>query len=187
LATTLLFLCAGATRFSRCGGFASPGEGLDESGAREATGIMIPERFTQDACMSPWESTAQTAQALNLPTTIEPALADIYPGRWSGLSFEEIEASDPDALSQWLRDPTAGAPEGETMAAARTRIGGWMDRLAGSSRNLCAISHPMMIRAALSHALGFPLPTTLSIDIAPLSLTRLSFNGKWRLQSLGLN
>jgi hypothetical protein len=32
--------------------------------------------------------------------------------------------------------------------------------------------------------LGFPLETTLAIDIAPLSQVLLSHNGKWRLQLL---
>jgi len=45
-------------------------------------------------------------------------------------------------------------------------------------------THAMTIRAALAYALDFPLHATLSIDIAPLSRIMLSFNRKWRLQSL---
>jgi broad specificity phosphatase PhoE len=42
----------------------------------------------------------------------------------------------------------------------------------------------MPIRAAIAHALDMSLHASLSIDIAPLSRTTLSFNGRWRLQSL---
>jgi broad specificity phosphatase PhoE len=46
------------------------------------------------------------------------------------------------------------------------------------------VTHPTVIRAALAHALGIPLPAALAIDVAPLSRTRLSFNRSWRLHSL---
>ncbi len=73
------------------------------------------------------------------------------------------------------------------MHAGLARIAPLIDAISATEASACWVTHPMMIRAALSHMLGFPLATTLAIDLAPLSSALLSFNGKWRLQSLGAN
>lgn len=184
LATSLLLLCAAATSSSRIGGFSAADEPVDDRSARDAAGCRLPARFEGRIVCSPWHAAVQTAQAMGLGATIEPALADMDAGRWAGRSFEAIETAEPGALAAWLGDPTLGAPGGETMAAARRRVGIWIDEIAGSAAPLCAIGHPMIVRAALSHMLGFPLASTLGIDLAPLSRIRLSFNRVWRLQAL---
>jgi broad specificity phosphatase PhoE len=121
----------------------------------------------------------------------EAAIADIDPGRWQSMPFDRIDADDPGALQAWIADPLAGAPGGEAMTDAQMRIGLWLDevagldKIAGLDRAVCAVTHPMMIRAALAHAIGIPARATLAIDIAPLSGALLSFNRMWRLQALG--
>ncbi len=71
------------------------------------------------------------------------------------------------------------------MEQARLRVGTWMDGIAARQDSVCAVTHPMIVRAALAHALDMPLRATLAVDVAPLSRTTLSFNQTWRLQSLG--
>ncbi|MGC4250143.1 MAG: histidine phosphatase family protein [Sphingobium sp.] len=184
LTTSLLLLCVGATASSRRGGFSDPSESLDEGGIRAADRMEIPERFRDHAFRSPSRAAKETALALSLPARQEAALADMDWGRWAGRSFEEIGDAEPEALTGWLANPANGAPDGETMAAAALRIGRWLDSIRESAHPVCAITHPMMIRAALSHALDMPLRATLTMDIAPLSHTFLSFHRTWRLQSL---
>lgn len=187
LLTTLMFLCAAPTPSSRRGGFPGPDDSVDERGLRDSAAYRLPSRFEGNVVRSSWRAAAETAEAIDRVASVDAVLAEIDHGRWAGSSFEEIEAAEPGALSAWLADPTQGAPDGETMDDARQRIGVWLDKIAGASMSLCAISHPMIIRAALAHTLGFPLETTLAIDIAPLSRTLLSFNRKWRLQGLEVN
>jgi broad specificity phosphatase PhoE len=182
LATSILLLCAAPTSMSRTGGFGVPAQGLDEPGLRAARGLRLPERFMHEVLCSPWRSAIQTAQAMGLAAQTTPALGDLDPGTWADRRFDTI---DPAALAGWIADPLAGAPGGESLHAGKARVGAWLDRSAGASRPIAAVTHPMIVRAALSHALGFPLATTLAIDIAPLSRVTLSYNGKWRLQSLG--
>ena len=141
-------------------------------------------RLTAPVLCSPWRSARETANAIGVAAEIAAPLANLDHGRWSGRGFGAIMAEEPEALAQWLADPASGAPEGESMTAAKTRIGPWLDALAETNVSHAAITHPMMIRAALAHALGLPLAATLSIDIAPLSRALLSFNRKWRLQGL---
>ncbi|WP_052505708.1 histidine phosphatase family protein [Novosphingobium sp. P6W] len=181
MATSLLLLCAASTKLSRSGGFPGPADPLDEPGVRAAAACQLPSRYTAELRCSPAQSARETATAMGLTTRIDPALADIDHGHWAGCAFDEIA---PDALASWLADPAGGAPGGETMAQVQARVGAWLDDIAAASGAICAVTHSMTIRAALAHALGLPLPATLAIDLAPLSRTMLSFNGRWRLQSL---
>jgi broad specificity phosphatase PhoE len=181
LATSLLLLCAAPTAMSRIGGFASPDDPLDPGALRLIRGRSLPDRFTRDIFTSPWRSAIATAHAMDLTAKPLPTLADLDPGAWAGQPFAAIDHM---ALQAWLADPLAGAPGGETLSQGKSRVGQWIDQVANGSGPLCAITHPMIIRAVLSHTLGFPLETTLAIDIAPLSQVLLSHNGKWRLQLL---
>jgi broad specificity phosphatase PhoE len=180
-----MLLCASATAFSRSGGFAGPQDGLDEAGRRDAGRIVLPRRFGEIAYCSPAMSAQQTAQAMGCTTQIEPLLADLDNGEWSGLSFAAIEEAEPGALMAWLQAPEGGAKGGESLDAACARIAPWLDRLAEQNTPVLAVTHPMLVRAILAQTLGLPVATTLSIDLAPLCRVMLSFNGEWRLQSLG--
>lgn len=182
LPLSLLLLCAAGTRSARTGGFPSPDEGLDEPGAARVKHDGLADRIRAPAFVSPGRAAQEAAALLDLETREEPALADIDFGCWSGQAFSDVP---PDALAAWLGNPVDGTPGGESMAAVRTRAGRWLDGMTDADGPHLAITHATVIRALLSHALEIPLPSTLAIDIAPLSTTRLSFNRRWRLQSLG--
>jgi broad specificity phosphatase PhoE len=183
LATTLVLICAASTRSSRIGGFPAPEEPLDEAG-RRVSEFALEARFRGKVAIGPMLSARESARAIGVEGPIEPALADIDYGRWTGRSFEEVHAAEAEALAAWLADPTTACPGGETMAAVEMRVGCWLDAVAAREAPICAITHPMVIRAALARALGLPPRATLAIDIAPLSRTTLSHNRHWRLQSI---
>ncbi|HEX7751414.1 MAG TPA: histidine phosphatase family protein [Novosphingobium sp.] len=182
LSQALILLCAGATASSRAGGFAAPGEPLDAGGRRAAEARRVADRFHGRTLTGPAVSARETAAAMGLSASVEPALAEIDHGAWTGRSFAEIHAEAPEALATWIADPTAGAPGGERMADVAVRAGAWLAAL--PAEPLCAITHPMTIRCLLADALGLPLPATLGIDLAPLAQVRLSFHGRWRLQAI---
>jgi len=184
LATSLILLCAGGTQSSRTGGFPSPDEALDKSARRDAANCRLDARFHANLFVSSARSALETVDAMNLRGRREPALADVDHGSWAGRSFEAVLAEMPDDLMRWLANPVDSAPGGEPMDAVTLRIGRWLDRIACLDQPICAITHATVIRAALAHTLDLPLRSTLAIDIAPLSRTRLSFNRAWRLQSL---
>ncbi|MGF7148840.1 broad specificity phosphatase PhoE [Sphingomonas zeicaulis] len=180
-----MLLCAGATASSRAGGFADPGEPLDAGGVSDASRVDIAQRFRDTLICSPARAARDTARAMGVDARLDPALADMDQAQWTGRAFEEVAAAQPKPFSTWLANPTAGVPGGETMEAARMRTGRWLDDRAPADVSVAAITHPMIIRAAVAHALGLRLSATLAIDIAPLSCTTLSFKKTWRLQSLG--
>ena len=184
LATRLLLLCSGPTTSSRTGAFPAIDEPLDEGGLRKARGRNAGTPPPDLVLTSPARVARDTASALGLESNTEAALADIDHGAWSGCSLADLQSAEPDALASWFTDPSAGAPGGETMQDVARRVGPWLDIQAGAGTTVMGITHAAVIRAGLAHALKLPVRSTLQIDIAPLSVTTLSFNGIWRLQEL---
>jgi broad specificity phosphatase PhoE len=185
LATRLILLGAAGTAANRAGAFPCATDALDDGGLRKARRRRAITPAPDRIVCSPHPAARETAAALGLEGAQERDLADIDNGRWAGRPLADIERDEPERLAQWLGDPGLGAPDGETMAQLVTRVGGWLDRAADAGETILAVTHAAVMRAALVHGLGLAVRTTFQIDIAPLSLLRLSFNGKWRMQELG--
>lgn len=184
MATRLTFLCASATATNRIGGFPAFDEPLDQAGARKAKDYRLRGPSPGLILTSPNRAAIETAAAIGLDAAIEPCLADLGFGDWSGRTLADVEALKPAALSQWLSDPTRATPGGEAMADLVIRVGAWLDRHAGREQTLLVISHAAVIRAAIAHSLSIPVASAMFFDIAPLGSLELSFNGRWRLQEL---
>lgn len=162
--------------------FPLPADPLDPVGLRHA---RAPDTACPDRVWcSPAACARDTAAALGLDATPEPALGDADCGAWAGRDAAAIAAEDPGALAAWLRDPDAAPPGGESARAVLARVGAWMDGL-GDGR-FVVVTHAAVVRAAIVHALGAPPNSGLHIDLAPLSRTVLSRNGAWRMQSAGM-
>jgi broad specificity phosphatase PhoE len=170
---------------ARLGGFADAAEPLDAGGLRSARTVRIPGPAPRHVATSPALAACQTAEALGLAAETVPALRDIGPGIWAGKHLADLHAADPDALAGWMADPASGAPGGETMAAVQDRVAEWLAAQTALDISILAITHPMVIRAAIAAALALPVTATLRIDVAPLSAVVLSYNRGWRLQALG--
>ena len=134
---------------------------------------------------SPSLRTRQTAEALRLVATVEPVLRDCDYGRWTGRTFEDVQAQEPDAVAEWLHDPGAAPHGGEPFLDLMARVAGWLDAQGGTSGKVVAVTHAPVIRAAVVHALEALPRSFWHIDIAPLSVTTLSGNrGRWTLASI---
>jgi alpha-ribazole phosphatase len=109
---------------------------------------------------------------------IEPQLAEQNFGRWQGLRWEEMQATDPVAYAAFWRDPTRNAPpDGESYVAqiGRTRAG--IERLTRehAGRDIVCVSHGGTIRAAVAVALDLTPETAMAVVIDNLSVTRINF------------
>jgi broad specificity phosphatase PhoE len=184
--TARLFLVAHAsTAAVRRTAFAAD-EPLDDHGQADAAALVghLPRADVYAA--SPELRTRQTAEALRLDATVLPLLHDCDFGNWRGRTFEDVSASEPDAVAAWLRDPTAAPHGGESIADLVQRIGEWLAQENGHHRQSIVVTNPSIIRAAVVHAIGATPQSFWRIDIAPLSITRLSgTNGRWNLVSVG--
>lgn len=171
-------------RSMRAGGFPAREEPLDEGGVRKATSFRLRGPRPRLVMSSPACAARQTVEALGLEATVEPALIEIDHGEWAGRALDDLHSTQADALAVWLADPTRGAPGGETMAEVLHRVGIWLDGLIDQDTAVLAITHAAVIRMAIAHVLDVPINAALRIDVAPLSLTTLSFNACWRFQEM---
>lgn len=183
MAFELILQCHGATRMMREGGFADEAEPLDSGGIARVEAFG-PPAGDRPCAVSPALAARQTAQLWDMAENIDPALGDMDPGAWRGRTLAEVGACDPEGMAAWIADPAAGAPGGESLAAVRMRMTGWLAERVTQGRSLRAITHPMVVRAAIAAAIDMPVRTSLHIDIAPLGIVRLGWNRRWRLQAI---
>jgi broad specificity phosphatase PhoE len=181
----LTLICHASTDAKRSAAF--PGdEPLDDRGRAHAAELagLLP---SVDACWSgPELRTQQTAQALRLNASVQPALRDCDYGRWTGGTLAEIAAREPDAVAAWLRDPGAAPHGGETIRDLIGRVATWLAGEAAHDRRSIAVTHAAIIRAAIVHVMRAPPQSFWRIDIAPLTVTRLSgADGRWNIVSSG--
>jgi broad specificity phosphatase PhoE len=141
------------------------------------------QQTTPRILSAPERRAQETAQALGLSAVIAPELRDCDYGQWRGLDLAQLQADDPDGVAAWLADPHATPHGGESIVNLIGRVGRWLDEQSDAGYTL-AVTHPAVIRSAVVHALRAPAEAFWRIDIAPLSLTDLRFNGKaWTLRS----
>jgi broad specificity phosphatase PhoE len=127
----------------------------------------------------------QTAEALGLSAENVAELRDCDYGAWRGYTLSEVEQRQPEEVLAWLTDPSAAPHGGESILQLITRMGDWLKEQSAVDHTI-AVTHPAVIRSALVHTLQSPPSSFWRIDIAPLSLTDLRWNGRvWTVRSSG--
>lgn len=129
--------------------------------------------------------TRQTAGLFGDEVEVVAALSDCDFGQWSGARIDELQMSHPEALQAWLDDPTSAPHGGESVAQLGQRVAQWLQTLEATPGHVVAITHPFVIRAALTQVLQGAAFN--QIDVEPLSAIELRFTGRWRLRLLGTN
>jgi broad specificity phosphatase PhoE len=154
-----------------------------ESEKITAIGWTAPR--TQYVCCGPEKRTQQTAEALGLEPAVVVELADVDYGTWNGKEIDDIHATDPEGLANWLTDVNAAPHDGEPLAHLIARVQRWME---GRTRigHTVAVTHPAVVRAAVLCAIQAPTESFWRVEVGPLSITDLRFNGKlWTVRSVG--
>lgn len=172
-----------------------PGIRLGEAGRAQAGRLaarLVRERLDLVQA-SPRERTVETAGAIarasGLPDPeIVDALDEIDFGRWSGLTFPELN-EDP-AFRHWNEArATARTPAGEGMADVQARVVGHVETLVrergGAGRRFALVTHADVVKAAVCHVLALPLDAWWRFDVEPASITTLAAtDGGFRLLGL---
>jgi broad specificity phosphatase PhoE len=135
---------------------------------------------------SPAHAARETAAALGFDAEVEMALRECDYGRWRGLASKDVAEREPDAFAAWLGDPAVAPHGGESLTALIERIGAWLTQALARESATLAITHASVVRAAIVNALGASSLAFARIDVAPLSLARLSGHaGRWNVVALG--
>jgi broad specificity phosphatase PhoE len=184
MTTRLKLLCHASTSAVRTSTFPAD-EPLDDQGRQKLAAFPNPLRHNDRCFTSPALRARQTAEALGLTATIEPDLRDCDYGQWTGRTLEEVQTQDPRAMAEWIGDPRATPHGGESITALIARVSNWLDTLSVAPGSVVAVAHASVMRAAIVCALKAPPRSFWHIDIAPLSLVRLSgHGGRWTLASI---
>ncbi|MDB6145364.1 MAG: phosphoglycerate mutase [Pseudomonas sp.] len=180
MATRLTLICHARTPAQKLGRFAGD-ESIELDWQAEGESLAASFKPSARILSAPEARTRQTAQLFSAQPDIVPALRDCDFGRWQGLRINDLQEQEPEALLAWIADVDSAPHGGESVVQVCERVGAWLDTLREPG-HVVAITHPFVIRAALLHALQCPPSAFNAIDIEPLSVTELRFNGRWRLR-----
>jgi broad specificity phosphatase PhoE len=135
---------------------------------------------------APARAARETAQALGFDAEVDMTLRDCDYGRWRGHASKDVARREPDAFAAWLDDPAAAPHGGESLAVLVERTQAWLAQSLAREGATLAVTHASVVRAAIVNALGAGPSAFFRIDVAPLSLARLSGrDGRWNLVALG--
>lgn len=116
---------------------------------------------------------------------MDERIAECDFGSWAGRSLADVNAEAPEAVAAWMLDPDAAPHGGESLVAFSARIARWLDEQAAGEGRVAAVTHGEVIKAAVVHALGAPLPAFWRIDATPLAVTELhAHDGRWTIVRL---
>jgi len=163
----------------------TPGVHLDERGRAQAAAMaarLVPVPLAA-VVTSPLERCVETAQAVlagrSLVSSIEPRLAEVRYGDWTGKPLKEL-AKQPLWRVVQAHPSAAVFPgaEGEALAGAQSRavsaVREWDARIAASAGPdavWLACSHGDIIKAVLADALGLHLDLFQRIVVDPCSVS----------------
>jgi broad specificity phosphatase PhoE/ribonuclease HI len=189
-ATTLVLVRHGVTahtvdkRFS--GGLAGRNPGLTDEGraqVRATADWLSPLADGIDVVVaSPVRRTQESAEILGArlerDVVVEDGLAEMEFGTWEGLTFADVREANPDDLDRWLGslDFVPGGA-GESFRDVEKRVLASLDRMLTehAGQTILAVSHVTPIKVLVAHALGAPLDSVFRMELAPASVTVLSF------------
>ncbi len=123
------------------------------------------------------ESAEILAERLDKALVVEPGLAEMEFGTWDGMTFAEIKERHPDDLDAWLGSLDHAPGGGESFRVVEKRVLAGLERLLAEydGRTVLAVSHVTPIKVLVAHALGAPLESVYRMEMAPASVTVLSY------------
>jgi probable phosphoglycerate mutase len=178
-------------RFSGSGG-ADPG--LNDAGrdGADRAGRWLGSQAVDVIVSSPLRRARETAgivaDRLGLPVSVDDGVAEVAFGEWDGLTLADIRERYPDELEAWLTSVDAAPPGGESYTSLSRRVLAARMRLllAHPGRRVLVVSHAAPIALLVRDALDAPLHVMHRIQVAPASLTAVTWwsDGASALQQL---
>lgn len=113
--------------------------------------------------------------------TVDQDLREIHFGAWEGLTFDQVNAQDPEALSAFWEQPGANSPpQGESWNDLQKRVNAAVDRLIlRPEKDIVVVAHFGSILCQVQRARNISTTQVFAQKIDNLSLTCLAFDGVW--------
>lgn len=154
---------------------------LDEAGQTDAQAAAILLRNSPIVSIysSPrrraWETALPLAKSRAIEVRCAEALDEIDFGRFTGRSFEELDA-DPDWTRWNVERDRARCPDGETMAEAVARAWTFLASLAAEATPAVCVTHCDIIRGVVADRIGMGIGRIFALDCDPGSITTLAID-----------
>jgi ribonuclease H / adenosylcobalamin/alpha-ribazole phosphatase len=187
--TTLILVRHGVTahtsekRFS--GGLGSSNPGLTDEGrdqVRATAEWLKPIATDVDVVVSsPVRRTLESAEilgeVLGHPVEVEDGFAEMEFGTWDGLTFAEVAEQYKDEMDVWLGSLDHAPGGGESFRAVEKRVLAARDRVIAehTGKTIVVVSHVTPIKTLVAHALDAPLLSVYRMELAPASVSVLTF------------
>ena len=187
--TTLVLVRHGATdhttekRFSGRGGHDPALNADGRAQVRAVADWLAPLAEEIDVLLSsPLRRTRETAEIiaerLSHQVEVEEGLAEAAFGTWEGLTFHEVQQAYPDDLDAWLGSlDVAPGGHGDSFEEMDQRVRRTRDRLLNGypGKAVLAVTHVTPIKLMVRMALGAPLDAVYKMELAPASVTVISW------------
>lgn len=139
---------------------------------------------------SPQRRAQQTAEAIARPHKLavrtEPALAEVWVGRWQGTTWRELQ-DDPD-VTRYIADPTYICDAVEPGTGVHERTVSFVEQLRSDARDrIVVVSHGDPLRILLAHYLGMPLASYRCLQVSPASVSVVRFDKRFGVRVPLLN
>jgi probable phosphoglycerate mutase len=123
------------------------------------------------------ESADIIAERLGKTVEVDEGLAEMAFGSWEGLTFEGVREQFPDDLDAWLGSMEVGPGGGESFVEVERRVRRSRDRLLSTypGQTVLAVTHVTPIKLLVKLALGAPLESVYRMELAPASVTVISW------------
>lgn len=184
--SSLTFVCVQASRNLKAGVFPSDDTLSDEEMvSMQRLGLELEDGLPRLVLCSNCVTAKQTAAALGFhDLVVDPALNELNFGHWGGRSLKDVE---PHHLAAWLQDTSCEIHGGESFLALRKRISHWWNVQNWPEGRCLIFTHANVIKMLLIELLDAPTEAIFHVDIAPLSLTKISRLGhSWKINALAI-
>ena len=184
---TLLLVRHAPTRATRTFRFPAD-EPLDGPGCRDAAelnGLLVADR----AVTSPMVRCRVTAELAGFPQAeVDPDLAELDFGDWSGREVDEVAQAASDRLQRWYADPAQAPTGGERLTEMAARVTAALERQRCWPDRTAIFTHGGPIKVAVLGALSAPLTAIWRLDVAPCSVTELHSrpDGGWTVTRINV-
>ena len=187
--TTVVLVRHGVTKHTTekrlSGGLASANPGLSEEGRSQvrATAEWLAPLAEQISAVvaSPVRRTMESAEilaeVLGHQVEVEPGFAEMEFGIWDGLTIDEVAQEHHADLDAWLGSLDVAPGGGESFRVVEARVLDGLQRLvdAHPGQTVVVVSHVTPIKTLVAHALGAPLESVFRMELAPASVTVVSW------------
>lgn len=148
---------------------------------------LHPELIVSSDLSRAADTADELASLLKLGVTRDDRLRETAFGQWEGHTREEIGASWPDELEQWLSGADTNPPDGESRSESGRRVASAItDIIEGSqAQTIAIVAHGAVLRAAAELLLGMDGSGRLAV-LGNCGHGEFGFTGtNWVLRSWG--